>query len=197
MQRELAEQIMEAMDGLAQAINRLDAAVWHIDDEAERRRLLRFIAGLYLDSYRHITVPIANQFPDLHPDPEPPFRPVPDFKPGLPVRRIDPGRHLSEATLHDDRIYLSGMAAEDNSQNIAGQTRQVLARIDAVLEKGGSYRGKILSALIFLADMGDFAAMNAVWEEWIVANASPARATVQAKLSDPKMKIEIFVVAAI
>ena len=75
--------------------------------------------------------------------------------------------------------------------------KQVLGEIDALLEKGGSYRGKILSALVFLADMNDLAAMNSVWDGWIVASASPARTTVQAKLSNPKMKVEIMVVAAL
>ncbi len=94
-------------------------------------------------------------------------------------------------------MYLSGMIPEDTSQDITGQVKQVLAEIDALLKKGGSRRTKILSALIFLADMSNFAAMNDMWDEWIVAKASPARATVQAKLSDPKMKIEIMVVAAL
>ena len=111
--------------------------------------------------------------------------------------RIDPGPRLTEATIYDDRIYLSGMIPENTSQDITGQTKQVLAEIDSLLEKGGSHHTKILSALIFLSDMNDFAAMNAVWDAWIVANASPTRATVQAKLSAPAMKVEIMVVAAI
>jgi enamine deaminase RidA (YjgF/YER057c/UK114 family) len=94
-------------------------------------------------------------------------------------------------------MYLSGVIAHDSSQDIASQTRQVLATIKARLEKGGSSRTKILSALIFLADMDDYAAMNAVWDDWIVAEASPARTVVQAKLSDPNAKIEIMVVVAL
>ncbi len=112
------------------------------------------------------------------------------------IRRIDPGPRLSEATLHEGRIYCSGMIPEDLSQDIAGQTRQALAEIDALLAKAGSDRSRILSAVIWLSDIGDFAAMNVVWDGWVTPGQAPARATVQARLSDPAMKIEIMVVAA-
>src|SRR5207302_833399 len=86
------------------------------------------------------------------------------------------------------RMYLSGMIPEDTSQDIAGQVKQALGEIDALLAKGGSNKTRILSAVIWLADIGDFAAMNAVWDAWVVSGQTPARATVQAKLNDPKMK---------
>ena len=113
------------------------------------------------------------------------------------IRRIDPGPRMSEATVLGDRIYCSGMIPEDTAQDITGQVKQALAEIDALLKKGGSDKTKILSAVIWLSDIGDFAAMNAVWDAWVVLGQTPARATVQAKLNDPKMKIEIMVVAAI
>ena len=112
------------------------------------------------------------------------------------VRRIDPGPRLSEASVLGERMYLSGMIPEDTSQDIAGQVKQALSEIDALLAKGGSDKSKILSAVIWLADIDDFAAMNAVWDAWVLPGQTPARATVQAKLNDPKMKIEIMVVAA-
>ena len=113
------------------------------------------------------------------------------------IRRIDPGPRLSEASVFDTRIYCSGMIPEDISQDIAGQTRQALGEIDSLLAKGGSDKTKILSAVIWLSDIGDFAEMNKIWDAWVVPGQTPARATVQAKLSDPAMKIEIMVVAAI
>ena len=103
---------------------------------------------------------------------------------------------LSEASVYGDRLYLSGMIPEDTAQDITGQVKQALAEIDALLARGGSDKTKILSAVIFLADIADFAAMNAVWDAWVVPGQTPARATVQAKLNDPKMKVEIMVVAA-
>jgi enamine deaminase RidA (YjgF/YER057c/UK114 family) len=113
------------------------------------------------------------------------------------IRRIDPGPRLSEASIHDDRMYLSGMIPEDTSVDIAGQVKQALAEIDALLAKGGSDKSRILSAVIWLRDIADFAAMNAAWDAWVVPGQAPARATVQASLNDPKMKVEIMVVAAI
>lgn len=112
------------------------------------------------------------------------------------IRRIDPGPRLSEASVFDGRLYLSGMIPEDTSQDIAGQVRQALAEIDALLARGGSDKTKILTATVWLADIADFAAMNAVWDAWVVPGQAPARATVQARLNDPRMKVEIMVVAA-
>jgi enamine deaminase RidA (YjgF/YER057c/UK114 family) len=197
MHRAVAEKIIQAVKELDQAFGKLDIAVRDVEDEEERRRMSRVLIGSYADLLHHITRSVLVEFPDLHPDSPSNFRPNRDFKPGLPVRRIDPGQRLSEATIHDDRMYLSGVSPQDTSQDIAGQVRQVLAAIKVALEKGGSSRTKILSALIFLADMNDFATMNAVWDDWIVAEASPARATVQTKLSNPNAKIEIMVVAAL
>ncbi len=113
------------------------------------------------------------------------------------IERFDPGPRLSEAVVHGDRILLSGMIPEDTALDVAGQVRQALAEIDALLARAGTDKARILTATIYLADIGDFAAMNAVWDAWVVPGRTPARATVQAKLHDPNMKVEIVVVAAI
>ena len=113
------------------------------------------------------------------------------------IRRIDPGPRLSEASIYGDRMYLSGMIPEDTAQDITGQVKQALGEIDALLARGGSDKTKILSAVIWLADIADFTAMNAVWDFWVVPGQTPARATVQAKLNDPRMKVEIMVITAL
>lgn len=113
------------------------------------------------------------------------------------VTRIDPGPRLSEASILGDRIHCSGMIPEDTSTDIRDQVRQVLREIDALLARGGSDKTRILSAVIWLADIRDFAAMNEVWDAWVVPGQAPARATVEARLADPTMKAEIMVVAAI
>ena len=71
----------------------------------------------------------------------------------------------------------------------------MLGQIDGLLAQAGSDKSQILSATIYLADIGDFAAMNAVWDQWVVPGHTPARATVQAKLVTPDYKVEIQVVA--
>ena len=113
------------------------------------------------------------------------------------IARIDVGPRMSEAVTLGNRIYCSGMIPEDTSLDITGQVQQALAEIDSLLAKGGSDKSKILTATIWLSDISDFAAMNKVWDAWVVPGQTPARATVQAKLNDPNMKVEIMVVAAI
>ncbi|MGM9491772.1 RidA family protein [Ideonella sp. YS5] len=113
------------------------------------------------------------------------------------IQRFDVGPRMCEMSVHNGVAYLAGQIAEDASQDIGGQTRQVLAAIDALLARAGSDKSKILRAQIFLADLADFAGMNAVWESWVVPGHTPARATVQAALAKPEWKVEIVVTAAV
>jgi enamine deaminase RidA (YjgF/YER057c/UK114 family) len=113
------------------------------------------------------------------------------------IQRFDVGPRMCEMSVHNGVAYLAGQIAEDSSQDIAGQTRQVLAAIDALLGRAGSDKSKILRAQIFLADLADFAGMNGVWESWVVPGHTPARATVQAALAKPEWKVEIVVTAAV
>jgi enamine deaminase RidA (YjgF/YER057c/UK114 family) len=81
--------------------------------------------------------------------------------------------------------------------SVAIQTREILAGIDALLKEAGTDKGRLLSATIWLTDMAAFAEMNGVWQTWVVAGSTPARATVMsAHLASPEFKIEIAVVAA-
>jgi len=113
------------------------------------------------------------------------------------IQRFDVGARMSEMAVHNGTVYLAGQIAEDGSQDITGQTQQVLAAIDALLARAGSDKSKILRAQIFIKDLSDFAAMNAVWEAWVVPGHTPPRATVKADLAKPEWKIEIVVTAAV
>jgi enamine deaminase RidA (YjgF/YER057c/UK114 family) len=113
------------------------------------------------------------------------------------VQRFDVGQRMSEMAVHQGVVYLAGQVAADGSADISGQTQQVLAAIDALLARAGSHKGHVLRAQIYLADMADFAAMNAVWDTWVVPCHAPPRATVQAALARPEWKIEIVVTAAV
>ena len=116
----------------------------------------------------------------------------------MTIDRRHVGKRLSGLVIHrsSGTAYLSGQVADDASADVTGQTRQVLALIDALLAEAGSDKSKILSATIYLADIGDFAAMNAVWEQWVVPGQTPTRATVEAKLARADLRVEIQVVAA-
>jgi enamine deaminase RidA (YjgF/YER057c/UK114 family) len=114
----------------------------------------------------------------------------------MSIKRISPGPRLSQAVVHGDTVYVAGQVASDTSADAAGQTRQILNQIEALLAQGGSDKAKILWANVWLADMGDYAAMNGEWEAWIPRGQTPARATVEAKLAMPQFRVEIACVAA-
>jgi enamine deaminase RidA (YjgF/YER057c/UK114 family) len=113
------------------------------------------------------------------------------------IKRLEVGARMSEAAVHNGTVYLAGQVADDASADIQGQTAQVLAAVDALLARVGSDKSKILMAQIFLADLADFAGMNAVWDAWVVQGHTPPRATVQAALAKPGWKIEVVVTAAV
>ena len=114
----------------------------------------------------------------------------------MTIQRLHVGTRLSEVAIHNGVVYLAGQVADDSSQDMSGQTRQVLAAIDRLLAEAGSDKGRILQATIFVADMAEFAAMNAVWDAWVVPGQTPPRATVQALLARPDFRVEIKVIAA-
>lgn len=113
------------------------------------------------------------------------------------IQRLDPGPRMSEASIHNGVVYLAGQVADDATQDIVGQARQVLAAIDELLARAGSDKSRILRAQIFLADIGEFSGMNAAWDAWVPAGNAPSRATVEAKLAKPEWKVEIVVTAAV
>ncbi|NWG73256.1 MAG: RidA family protein [Rubrivivax sp.] len=113
------------------------------------------------------------------------------------IQRFDVGARMSEMAVHDGTVYLAGQVAADETLDVTGQTKQVLAAVDALLARAGTDKTKILRAQIFLADIADFPAMNAVWDQWVVPGHTPPRATVQAALAKPAWKVEIVVTAAL
>lgn len=114
----------------------------------------------------------------------------------MSIKRISPGPRLSQAVVHGDTVYVAGTVANDASADANGQTKQILAQIDALLAQGGSDKSRILWANVWVASMADYAAMNSAWEAWIPKGQTPARATVEAKLAFPQYKVEIACIAA-
>ncbi len=87
------------------------------------------------------------------------------------------------------------MTADDTSADIAGQTTQVLAKIDAALETHGTDKTRLLQAQIWVKDIRDRDAMNAVWSAWLPEGGAPVRACVEASMADPRLLVEIMVTA--
>jgi enamine deaminase RidA (YjgF/YER057c/UK114 family) len=111
------------------------------------------------------------------------------------IVRTDANKILAKAVEYHNFVYLCGMTADDTSQDITGQTRQVLANIDAALEAHGTDKTRLLQAQIWLKDIRDREAMNALWSEWLPEGGAPARACVQANMADPRLLVEIMITA--
>ncbi len=115
----------------------------------------------------------------------------------MTIQRFEIGPRMSQAVVHGDTVYLAGVVAKTTAgESVAKQTQEVLSIIDGHLAKAGSDKSKLLSATIYLPDMKNFAEMNAVWDGWVSAGNTPARATVEAKLAGPQYGVEIMVIAA-
>ena len=116
------------------------------------------------------------------------------------IRRIDvaqpPGPRMSRCVVCGDTVYLCGLTASDTSQDIKGQTRQILERIDAYLQQAGTSKSNLLIANLWIKDMAMFRDMNSVWNDWVDPANPPARACVKADLARPEVLVEIMVSAA-
>lgn len=113
------------------------------------------------------------------------------------IRRIEAGSRMSEAVIHDNKVYTAGIVADATiSKSVLEQTQEILQQIDSILARAGSDKTRILKANIWLTDISTFAQMNQAWDAWVVAGQTPARATVEAKLAAPGYDVEIMVEAA-
>lgn len=113
----------------------------------------------------------------------------------MSIRRIEPGPRMSQAVIHGDTVYLAGQVGA-KGESVTKQSEAILKSVDRLLKEAGSDKSKILQTTIWLADMADFAEMNAVWDAWIDPANPPARACGEAKLAAPEYRVEMIVVAA-
>ena len=112
------------------------------------------------------------------------------------ITRMETNQRMSKIVIHNNTVYLCGQVGKRDG-TVASQTRDCLEQIDALLAKAGSGSDKMLQAIIWLADMADFAEMNEVWDAWVPEGAAPARACGEARLAHPDLKVEIIVTAAV
>lgn len=103
---------------------------------------------------------------------------------------------MSEVAIHNGTVYLAGQIAEETSADIKGQTREVLGHVDRLLAESGSDKTCILSCQIYVKDMADFEGMNEEWDAWVPSGHTPPRATVESRLANPQVLVEIVIVAA-
>lgn len=113
----------------------------------------------------------------------------------MTVRRFETGQRMSQAVVHGNTVYLAGQTGKPGD-GVARQMADILAEVERLLALAGSDKTRILQAVIWLADIGDFDEMNAVWENWITPGHAPVRTIGQAKLADPGERIEVVVTAS-
>lgn len=112
------------------------------------------------------------------------------------ITRMETSARMSKIVIHNDTVYLCGQVG-GREGDIVDQTTECLSRIEALLKQAGSGPDQILQAIIWLADMKDFAAMNELWDAWVPEGMAPARACGEAKLAHPDLKVEIIITAAL
>lgn len=111
------------------------------------------------------------------------------------IIRTEPNRVLAKAVEYHGFVFVQGVTAKDLARDVKGQTEDVLAQIDAILETHGTDNTRLLQALIWVKDIRDREAMNEVWTAWLPEGGAPARACVEAHMADPRVLVEIMVTA--
>ena len=116
----------------------------------------------------------------------------------MPIQRLHAGPRMSQVVIHNKTVYLAGQVSTGApGKGVAEQTKDILSIIDGLLAEAKTDKSRLLSATIWLTNMATFAEMNQIWDRWVVAGSTPARATVLSpQLASPEYKIEIAVVAA-
>ncbi|MGT2476505.1 RidA family protein [Paraburkholderia terrae] len=114
------------------------------------------------------------------------------------ILRINTNTRRSSAVVYNGIVFLGGQTAGDRSQDVRGQTRQALERIDAFLAEAGTDKSRLLTAQIWLKDIkADFDGMNEIWDAWVTPGAASTRATAQCEMGAPEVLVEIIVTAAV
>ena len=114
----------------------------------------------------------------------------------MPIKRHESTKVYSKVVEANGFVHTAGIVPADLSRDVKGQTAEVLAEIDRLLALCGTSKSKIMSATIWLNDIRHRESMNEAWIAWVGGEANaPTRACVEAKLVDPRMLVEIAVVA--
>ena len=110
----------------------------------------------------------------------------------MKAKRYNSNGRYSQVVEYNDILYLSGITAREGG-DIKEQTAAVLKKIEEILAEHGSDKSHLLTVNIFLKNISDFAAMNEVYDAWVVKDCEPTRACVEAKLADESLLVEIVV----
>lgn len=116
----------------------------------------------------------------------------------MSIQRQLTNERMSQIVVHNGTVYLAGQVGDDMNAGIEQQTRETLANIERLLDLAGTDKTRLLSVTIYMKDIdADFVGMNSVWDKWLPKGVAPARATVESKLCEPEILVELSVVAAL
>jgi enamine deaminase RidA (YjgF/YER057c/UK114 family) len=113
----------------------------------------------------------------------------------MTIKRFETGPRMSQAVVHNGTVYVAGQVAK--GATVKDQATAIVKQIDSLLAAAGTDKTKLLSATIWLVNMGTFAEMNAVWDPWVSPGNTPARACVESRLATPEYLVEIAVICAV
>lgn len=111
------------------------------------------------------------------------------------IQRHEPSPIFNRVVEANGFVFTSGIVADDITADMKGQTEQILAEIDRLLAVCGTDKTKIVTTMIWVTDIRERDAMNEAWIAWTGGENLPARACVESKLVDPRMRVEIQVTA--
>jgi enamine deaminase RidA (YjgF/YER057c/UK114 family) len=114
----------------------------------------------------------------------------------MSIQRHGTTRRYSDSVVYGGTVYLVEVPANLEA-DVTAQTENMLASVDSLLKQAGSDKSSLLMATIYLADMADYDAMNAVWDAWVPEGCAPTRACIEARLSNSKYRVEIVLTAAV
>ncbi|KKL84000.1 hypothetical protein LCGC14_1969130 [marine sediment metagenome] len=112
------------------------------------------------------------------------------------LRKIGGSARFSAIAIHNGQVHLAGQVSQLKDGDIAAQSRDVFAKVDALLAQADTGRDKLISVQIWLADMADYEGMNAEWDAWVAGTTPPTRVCVEARMAQPHYRIEVLAIAA-
>ena len=114
----------------------------------------------------------------------------------MTITRHEPSKIYSKVVEANGFVFTAGITASDSKADAKGQTEQILKEIDRLLKLCGTDKTKVVSATIWVPDIRLRDSMNEAWNAWTGGENLPGRACIEAKLADPRLLVEIAVIAA-
>jgi enamine deaminase RidA (YjgF/YER057c/UK114 family) len=114
----------------------------------------------------------------------------------MTIQRHEPSKLYSKVVEANAFVFTAGITAEDPKQDAKGQAQQILKEVDRLLALCGTDKTKVVSVTIWVSDIRLRDTMNEAWNAWTGGQNLPGRACIEAKLADPRLLVEIAVVAA-